>query len=418
MMNCDDDLTLDQQQAIEKLEKLKVGALFMKQGTGKTRTALELIKSTKSDFVLFVTPSSVKSTLAAEIIKWGLKIDYRIVGYETIASSDRQYLEVLEEIKGKKKAFIVADESIFIKNEDSKRHNRLMEIAKYSEYRLILNGTPITRDEWDIYNQMQFLSPLIINMNRDKFLHTFFKKVIYKRKGERRRSFYQLAEVNVEYLKKLINPYIYQCNLQFQKEVTVNTICVRAGDETREEYYQAKEELIEALKYRECTVEMFTNLAHIVFKEPERHKYIATKLKGQIIVFCTLIKEVENIKNVIDCYTITGKTKLEERDAIIAAFKNDNKPLLMTMGTGAYGKNLQFCNKIAFASLTFDYGKLDQAKKRIMRLGQDRDIEYTYFTSDLGIYDMINKNIKNKKTLSQLLIESLHTRRPKWVDDI
>ena len=32
-----------QRKAVDKLKKLKVGALFMEQGTGKTRTALELI---------------------------------------------------------------------------------------------------------------------------------------------------------------------------------------------------------------------------------------------------------------------------------------------------------------------------------------------------------------------------------------
>ena len=31
--------------AFEKLSKIKIGALYMDQGTGKTRTALELIKN-------------------------------------------------------------------------------------------------------------------------------------------------------------------------------------------------------------------------------------------------------------------------------------------------------------------------------------------------------------------------------------
>ena len=35
-------LTASQQEAFEKFFNLKVGALFMKQGTGKTRVALEL----------------------------------------------------------------------------------------------------------------------------------------------------------------------------------------------------------------------------------------------------------------------------------------------------------------------------------------------------------------------------------------
>ena len=79
----------------------------------------------------------------------------------------------------------------------------------------------------------------------------------------------------------------------------------------------------------------------------------------------------------------------------------------MTMGTGAYGLNLQFCNKIAFISLTFDYAKVDQAISRIKRLGQEKDIEYTYFTSNLGIYKMINENLTKKQTLKELIIDKI-----------
>ena len=122
-------------------------------------------------------------------------------------------------------------------------------------------------------------------------------------------------------------------------------------------------------------------------------------------MFCTLLEEVKNIASQIDCYVITGETK--NRDQIIEQFKNDNKPLLMTFGTGAFGLNLQFCNRVAFASLTFDYAKVDQAMSRIKRLGQDRDIEYIYFTSNLGIYNMIQDNITKKQRLKELIIDKI-----------
>ena len=37
------ELTEKQKEAFERFKKLKVGALFMRQGTGKTRTALEIV---------------------------------------------------------------------------------------------------------------------------------------------------------------------------------------------------------------------------------------------------------------------------------------------------------------------------------------------------------------------------------------
>ena len=79
----------------------------------------------------------------------------------------------------------------------------------------------------------------------------------------------------------------------------------------------------------------------------------------------------------------------------------------MTYGTGAFGLNLQFCHRIAFVSLTFDYAKIDQAMSRIKRIGQENDIEYTYFTSNLGIYNMIKDNIAKKQTLKELIIDKI-----------
>jgi SNF2 family protein len=79
----------------------------------------------------------------------------------------------------------------------------------------------------------------------------------------------------------------------------------------------------------------------------------------------------------------------------------------MTLGTGAYGLNLQFCNKVAFSSITFDYAKSDQAISRIKRIGQENDIEYIYFTSDLGIFNMILENNEKKRDLKELLIDKI-----------
>ncbi|HEM3698665.1 TPA: DEAD/DEAH box helicase [Streptococcus suis] len=398
-------LTNMQKEAFEKFSKLKVGALFMKQGTGKTRVALELTKSTDADFVLFICPFSTKSNLLTEIKKWVLDRPFEVVGYETISSSDRKYLELMDLKSKYSKIFIIADESVFIKNDSSKRYDRVLKLRDISEFRLILNGTPITKDEWDIYNQMQFLSPKIFNMHRHEFLNTFFKKISFKKRGMPAREFYKLSDVNIGYLHKLIEPYIFEADFDFENKVSEKTIQIQASELARELYEERKEALLNSIEIGESCVEQFTNLAIACFDDKERHFEIAKHLSGQVIVFCTLLSEVRNIASKIDCYIITGETK--NRDEILEQFKRDSKPLLMTFGTGAFGLNLQFCNRISFASLTFDYAKIDQAVSRIKRLGQNRDIEYIYFSSDLGIYDMIHENIEKKQTLKELIISKI-----------
>lgn len=405
-----------QLEAFEKFSKLKVGALFMKMGSGKTKVALELVKYNKVDFMLYITPFSAKANIKAEIDKWNINCDYEIIGYETIQSSDTEFLRLLRKLKNKKN-FIVADESIFIKNEDTKRFKRLNQLRDLCEYALILNGTPLTKNEWDLYNQMYFLSPLIIKMNRQEFLNTFFKKITYKKKGSKENTFYKFSEVNAELLYKMIEPYIFQCDLDFNKEE--NTI-YNFVEYDGEDYTKEKEDKLQKYLKRgdsQTIINMLTSLnviaANYNKKNDEVIKYIKNK---QVIVYCSYLDEIEYIKSKCECFTITGATK--NRNEIIEKFKNHHKPLLLTYGVGSYSLNLQFCNEIVYSSINFDFGKLEQSKYRIKRIGQEHDIKYTYFLADLGINKMILENLERKRTLDNLVKEKMMEGGFEWLKNI
>jgi SNF2 family DNA or RNA helicase len=229
---------INQKRAFEKFKKLKVGALFMQMGTGKTKVALELVNYNNVDLLIYIAPFSTLDNIKKEIEKWGVNCDYILIGYETISMSDKKYLELLDKIKNKK-CFIIADESIFIKNEETKRFRRLCKIRENCEYALILNGTPLTKNEWDLYNQMYFLSPLILNMSRQQFLNTFFTKITYKKIGQRENTFYKFSKVNAELLYKMIEPYIFKCELDFNRNEDVTYNFIPYLDE--DDYYQEKE---------------------------------------------------------------------------------------------------------------------------------------------------------------------------------
>ena len=79
----------------------------------------------------------------------------------------------------------------------------------------------------------------------------------------------------------------------------------------------------------------------------------------------------------------------------------------MTFGVGSFSLNLQFCNEIVYSSITFDFSKIEQSKFRIKRIGQQNDIKYTYFLTDLGISDMVLENIEKKSTLENLIKEKM-----------
>jgi superfamily II DNA or RNA helicase len=405
-----------QEKAFEKFSKLKVGALFMQMGTGKTRVAIELIDYNKCDLLIYVAPFSTLKNIENEFIKWELKTSYKLIGYETISSSDVKYLDLLKKLENKK-CFIVADESIFIKNEETKRFKRLIQLRNKCEYALILNGTPITKNEWDIYNQMFFLSPLIINMNREQFLNTFFKKITYKKAKSNEKVFYKFSEVNANLLQGMIEPYIFKCELDFNKKEEENYIYINYEDNG---YYEEKEKkLNEYIEKRtsDVIINMLTNLNVIASNYKKKNDKLIEYIKNKrLIVFCNYLDEIKYISDRVECYLITGETP--RRDIIIDNFKNNNIPLLMTYGVGSYSLNLQFCNEIVYSSINFDYAKLEQSKYRIKRIGQKQDIKYTYFLTDLGINKLILENIKRKMTLENLVKEKLEESDIEWLKDI
>lgn len=409
----------NQLKAFNKFKKLKIGALFMEMGSGKTKVAIDLINYNNVDLALFVVPFSSKNNLEKEINKWSLNCKYLIIGYETISSSDFRYLEALNLIQDKK-VFIVADESTFIKNEKTKRFQRLIKIREKCEYALILTGTPITKNEWDLYNQMYFLSPKIIDMSRIEFLNAFFKHIVYKKKGEKQKDFYQFSEVNSKYLYKLIKPYIFKSNLDFNKNEQSNFIFVKYNDFKK--YKTIKEEYLkEYLSFGNSTsiIKMLMKLNYIASNFKDKNDAVINYVENkQVIVFCNYLEEIEYISSRIECFYIKGKVTLKNRKEIIEKFKNNKIPLLITYGTGSFSLNLQFCNEIVYSSINFDYSKIEQSKYRIKRIGQNKDIKYAYFLTDLGITHLILENLQKKQNLSELIKEKIEKGDKKWLKDI
>lgn len=397
-------LTDQQEDAFSQFKKLRVGALFMKMGTGKTRVALELVNNSNCDFLLYLTPVSTKENIKQEIEKWGINCDYDIVGYESIASSDEIYFNVLNELDNYENKFIIADESIFIKNKRTKRFTRSVELRKKCQYALILNGTPIVKDEFDLINQMNFLSEKIIPFRGYDIVQNFFEEHQTRKYG-REMTYYKFYEPNRPILVKLIKPYCFYSDLKFDKNENVENIWVNVDNTSYEKVFEKIYE--ESLENMELFIKMFTVLNKEAAICPEKNKKVADYIKDKkVICFCNYIEEIKQIEESFggQCYKIDGSTSLNKRNEIIKAFEDgDNKPLILSLGVGSYSLNLQFCNEIVYSSLSFDFAKMEQSKYRIKRTGQVNDIKYTYILSDLKINQLIYKNLDKKQSLKELI---------------
>ncbi|MFD7861508.1 helicase-related protein [Streptomyces sp. NPDC059783] len=401
-------LTADQESALARFARLKVGAAFLEQGMGKSRVAVELANSRahRLDAVLWVAPYSVLATVEEETEKWDCAVPVRFVGYQTLSQSDRTYLDVLEWAKGRR-LMIVADESTFIKNRDSLRHQRLAEIRKHADYALVLTGTPLTRDLWDLKRQIDWLSPKILATDDRAFRHRYFtmhKKIDYD--GER--VWFKVYEPNVAHLKSLMAPYIYEARLDvgvpetsWEHEHVVDEDTQAAYAKERDSFLDAWAEWGEEI----ALYQMLGNLKKLSALDPLKCASVAERVEGRAtIVFCQYLQEQRQIAgSLTDCLVINGSTPDAERERIYQRSREAAVPLLLTYGVGSFGLNLQHFNQVDFASMPFDYGQVVQARSRVRRMGQARPLTYTTHMADLGIDRLVAQNLRRKDWLAALV---------------
>lgn len=396
-----------QQAAFDKLSRLRAGALFMKMGTGKTKVALDLIKSRQNDFdmVVWVAPASLLRTknYRREITKWsdGLTRDVVYFTAESVGASDSLYLK-LRNLVCNNQVFLVVDESIMFKNGDAKRTKRLIDIGQRATFRFILNGTPCTKGLMDLYWQMQFVSPKILNMTEAQFANNFLQykysdgEITFGKPWKR----WSKPE-NEAALVEIIRPYIFDAELEIAPILTHTTVDCALSDREREEYEDYKSDFLTThpgqMEFLFLEIaQLFNHQYCLCADKITKVKSIVDGILGRgekVIIYCHFIDEVAHLRTLWDCVVLTGADK-----GNIDAFAADKHVLICTYGCGSFGLNLQFANNIVFFSQTFNFGHKEQAIARIYRTGQTQDCNvYDCYINNVGLEKVYKKSLDKKE---------------------
>lgn len=379
---------LEQQMASKaKLQKVKVGAFFMEPGTGKTRPVLEIANEIQPDCIVWFTPFQTKDNLKAELAKWG-GFNVHIYGIESIQISDRLYLEVHSLLTEATKSVLIVDESLKIKNADAKRTKRLLELSRLAQFRYILNGTPISRNLLDLWSQMDFLSPLILNMSQAEFKNNFceYKTLTIRKPGTyRTRSKEWIVKYhNLDYLYKLIEPYVFECDLKLDVHKQYINIDFDLQPEEKEQHERIINKILDndwLMAKPNFFLELTQKLQSNYSRSQEKFDYVAEIIKknnsSKVVVFAKYIETQEALKRRFPLVTVLSYQK------------------------HSLGLNLQQYNCCIFFDKIWDYALREQAERRIYRTGQQTDCVYYDLTGNVGLERMINSNISHKADLLQ-----------------
>lgn len=388
-------MSLDTMQAsaFRKLSRLKAGALFMEMGTGKTKVALDLATSRQADFdtIIWIAPASLiaEPSYRAEVEKWRAKL-YRPIQYysvEGISASDRLYLE-MRSLAESLRTFCIVDESITIKNTEAGRTARLLSIWSLFTFRLILNGTPASNGLIDLYSQIQFIHPHILNMTEAQFASHF---LTYREEGWKPWKRWS-KPANEQALIETIRPYIFDADLDLAVPVRHHDIDCSLSSEEAAAYGEFKRAFLEKNIGLDFLAVAQAFQSHYTLCRNKLDRLSALP-KRKAIIYIKFLKEVDPIREIFpDALVYTGQRKDD-----LSLLNEDCDQLICTYGTGSMGLNLQVCNDVIFFSQTFDWKDKAHAVRRVARTGQISDVNVYDFWLNTGL-DNIMRQSQAKKT--------------------
>lgn len=430
--------------AVAKVLPTRIGALFMEMGTGKSRTAIELVhrRLQKIDRVIWFCPVSLKETVRHEIKKhtnytdadihvFNTRTDennvpralWYVVGIESMSVSARVVHTVNKLVTAR--TMVILDESSYIKGHKSLRTQRLTYICERARYRLILTGTPISQGVVDLFSQMRFLSPKILGYS------SFYSFAANHLEYSERYPGMIVRSHNTEWLAAKIKPYVYQvtkneCLSLPQKMYSSRYFCMT--DEQRHYYELAKYEVIESLDADEidsiAIFRMFSVLQQIVcgywnrrirrgeFEKLEFEHHRVDMLMNtiasipgdeKIIIWCKYQYDIDQIGAALEknfgaesVASFHGALPERKRAEQVEHFRNTARFFLSTQSCGGHGLTLNESNYVVYYNNGFKYSERLQSEDRCHRIGQERKVLYINIECVNSIDERISRALANK----------------------
>mgnify|MGYP001041000858 FL=1 len=448
-----------QRKALEGSWSAKFHAYFMEMGTGKSKVAIDnmgiLYDKGEITAVLIVAPKGVYDNWALGEIPLHLSeaVNRKVLSWKPTMS--KRYAAELEEMimedfdglkifvinveafsspRGARMAgrflvqnpdnMVIVDESTTIKNRKAQRTKNLMVLTKYSKYRRILTGSPVTKSPMDLFSQCNFLDERALGYN--SFFAFQNRYAIVQKRMMGARSFQEIT--GYRRLDEL-NERLFNFSTRILKEECLDLpdkIYTRRNveltDEQAKVYMQMKKLALAQLDGEIATTEsVLTQIMRLQqiccgFFQPDVGKIqplknnrlseltsITDELSGKAIIWASYTHDIQQI-----CQTLRdrfgpdsvalyyGETPQDERQEIVNRFQDVNDPLRFFVGqpkTGGYGITLTAANTVIYYSNSYDLEIRLQSEDRAHRIGQKNAVTYI---------DLVSPNTIDEKVLNAL----------------
>lgn len=347
--------------------------------------------------------------------------------YDVILTTYGTLLSDIEVLRNFRFNLVVLDESQAIKNPNSKRYKaaRLLQ----GRQQLVLTGTPIENNTFDLFAQLSFTMPGLLGTARsfqelyatpiDKFedskrakelqrkVHPFILRrtkkqvakelpektemVIYCEMGERQQQLYDTYKKEFQSMlqSKSEDEVRKSGTLILQGMMKLRQICNSAATLGDDEDYGDESAKIEEL------------IAQIEDKQGE-HKILVF---SQFVTMLDLIRKELDKRNIRHCY-LTGETR--DRQAQVDQFQNDDETrvFLISLKAGGTGLNLTQADYVFLVDPWWNPAVENQAIDRAYRIGQEKHVIAVRLITPNTIEEKIMELQERKRNLADELIHT------------
>ena len=412
-----------QKQGIEFLVSRQGGMLLDEQGLGKTVQALKACEKVDPQVLVIVCPAIMRGTWSHHVANlMPANIQVVINSYEWYVKLDN-YKSLLKSIKGKRVAVIV-DEAHYIKTPTSKRTKTVQHLLSLDNivFKVLLTGTPVTRDVDDLYTQLKVFYPDFcksIFEYRKKYMrciHSYFGDVYKGFKND--------------YSRQEIIRYLKSCSLRRTKKsaglnlpsIVRQPVYIDINKKIAKESLSILDYATKVINgvddytlYKTDLAEEASHIASIrkalgVAKVPQVLQYVEHLLQSgtqKLVVFGVHVDVVnliyESLKEKykeIKTHRIIGATTSTQREKIIKEFQELETPqiLVANMVACGVGVTLTKSHTVVFAELDFTPSNIMQAEARVHRITQEHIVNSIFMIAneslDAKILDLIKDKLK------------------------
>jgi SNF2 family DNA or RNA helicase len=321
---------------------------------------------------------------------------------------------------------VVVDEAHHLKNRATLSWKLVNQLKK--KFILLLTATPVQNNLIELFNLITILKPGQFKTEK-QFKQDYLQKGSLKATADKDRLRALLRDVMIRNTRSAIDlklPKRFAATMRLEPSETEQEIYARLDKFIRKRGFQkqtiylllreagsspfALKQTLLTMHGKDGADDIIKAIGDLsdIGKGMALMEILSKNPGEKKIIFTQFIKSMDYIAGLLQRHDVPfvmfrGDMSLKEKDAAIAAFRN-NIPVLISTESGGEGRNLQFCNTIINFDLPWNPMRIEQRIGRLHRIGQTRDVFIFNLSVKDTIEDYIIEILDNKINMFEMVI--------------